>query len=71
MNGEKEVEEVLEKLEASVVEEIFQYCADCGTPPSAEVLAETIETRRDQSGPGLIQELYLEVAERVRRRLRL
>lgn len=61
----------LDRLEDSVVEEIIRYCADCGVTPNATVMAETIEARRERSGPGRMQELYSQVEERVRRRLQI
>jgi hypothetical protein len=64
-------EPTLEQLENEVVEEVLQYCSDSGRPPTPSVVAETIEVRREKSGPGKVQEMYTEVEERVRRRLQL
>lgn len=71
MGWELSVEEALGKLEASVLDEIMRYCADSGAPPSSAVVSETIEARRERSGPGIFQELYTEVEARVRARLKL
>ncbi|MFN2301234.1 MAG: hypothetical protein ABR565_05065 [Gammaproteobacteria bacterium] len=61
----------LDNLEELVLQEVIQYCADCGMPPTDAALNEAIESAREKSGPHVGADPFPEVEQRVRLRLSL